>query len=60
MLGLSKGMGMVGMKKFMGTNQEEYAIQIEPTEGNLGYSGFRKKKKSLKYMAKSQVVLSLE
>lgn len=44
MLGLSKGMGMVGMKKFMGTNQQECAVQIEPTEGNLGYSGLRKKK----------------
>lgn len=52
MLGLSKGMGMVGMKKFMGKNQQECAIQTEPTEGNLGYSGLMGEKKEFKVYGK--------
>lgn len=43
MLGLPKGMGMVGMKVCGKKKQQECAIQIEPTDGNLGYFGLRKK-----------------
>lgn len=42
----------------MGKKQQECAIQIEPTDGNLGYFGLRKKE--FEVYGKSQVVLSLE